>query len=150
MSSTEGRHIVRVAGHDLDGGKKLIPALADIKGVGYNLAQAVVTLLRLDPKQRLAQLGEEEIKAIEEALKDPTRLGIPTHYLNRRKDLATGIDMHLIGSDLTFTIKSDIDLEKRIKSWRGIRHALGLKVRGQRTRTTGRKGRTVGVRKRAK
>ncbi|TLX95508.1 MAG: 30S ribosomal protein S13, partial [Thaumarchaeota archaeon] len=35
------------------------------------------------------------------------------------------------------------------RSWKGIRHALGLKVRGQRTRTTGRKGRTVGVRKAA-
>ncbi|MEM1533417.1 MAG: 30S ribosomal protein S13, partial [Desulfurococcaceae archaeon] len=40
-----------------------------------------------------------------------------------------------------------IEREKRIKSYRGIRHSLGLKVRGQRTRTTGRIGGTVGVRK---
>jgi small subunit ribosomal protein S13 len=34
-----------------------------------------------------------------------------------------------------------------IRTWKGIRHSLGLKVRGQRTRTTGRKGRAVGVAK---
>ncbi|MHA1722752.1 MAG: 30S ribosomal protein S13, partial [Candidatus Baldrarchaeia archaeon] len=53
-------------------------------------------------------------------------------------------------SDLVLTIKSDIDRMKKIKSWKGIRHALGLKVRGQRTRTTGRGGRTIGVTKKKK
>ena len=70
--------------------------------------------------------------------------------LNRRKDYATGQDIHLTGSDLVLTIKSDIDRMKKIKSWKGIRHALGLKVRGQRTRTTGRGGRTIGVTKKKK
>jgi 2,3-bisphosphoglycerate-independent phosphoglycerate mutase len=42
----------------------------------------------------------------------------------------------------------NIEREKKIKSWRGIRHALGLKVRGQRTATTGRVGMTVGVKRR--
>jgi small subunit ribosomal protein S13 len=53
----------------------------------------------------------------------------------------------LTGSELLYYVKEDIEREKRIKSWRGIRHALGLKVRGQRTRTTGRTGITVGVKR---
>lgn len=53
----------------------------------------------------------------------------------------------MVGAELIYFVKEDIEREKRIKSWRGVRHALGLKVRGQRTRTTGRLGVTVGVRK---
>ncbi|MEM2618451.1 MAG: 30S ribosomal protein S13, partial [Candidatus Hadarchaeales archaeon] len=41
--------------------------------------------------------------------------------------------------------KADIGRERKIRSRRGIRHELGLPVRGQRTRTTGRKGLSVGV-----
>ena len=37
--------------------------------------------------------------------------------------------------------------EKTSGSWRGIRHMFGLKVRGQRTRCTGRKGGAVSVAK---
>jgi SSU ribosomal protein S13P len=66
---------------------------------------------------------------------------------NRRKDYETGIDLHLVTNDVIFYARNDIEREKKIKSWRGVRHALGLKVRGQRTRTTGRTGITVGVRK---
>jgi small subunit ribosomal protein S13 len=43
----------------------------------------------------------------------------------------------------------DIDQAKEIKSWRGYRHAYGLKVRGQRTKTTGRAGKALGVKKKA-
>jgi len=50
---------------------------------------------------------------------------------------------------LDLAIKNDVEAEKNVQSWTGVRHSLGLKVRGQRTRTTGRKGRTVGVRKAA-
>jgi len=76
------------------------------------------------------------------------KFGIPNWMLNRRKDLETGKDLHLIGSDLEFRVKQDIEFMKSIKSWKGWRHSLGLKVRGQRTRTTGRTGRTVGVHRR--
>lgn len=68
---------------------------------------------------------------------------------NRRKDIDSGTNIHRFGSDLDFTIKNDVEREKNLLSWRGVRHSLGLKVRGQRTRTTGRKGRTVGVKKSA-
>ncbi len=147
---SEFRHIVRIKGKDLDGSKKLIAALADLKGVGMNLAYAVVNALRLDPKARLGTLSESDISEIERGLSDLSRIGVPSWKFNRRKDIATGLNYHLIGADLDLAVKTDIDREKLVGSWRGVRHTLGLKVRGQRTRTTGRKGRTVGVRKTAK
>jgi small subunit ribosomal protein S13 len=55
----------------------------------------------------------------------------------------------LIGPDLTLRTKADIDFVKEIRTWKGVRHSLGLKVRGQRTKSTGRKGRAVGVKKKA-
>ncbi|MDG6999884.1 MAG: 30S ribosomal protein S13 [Nitrososphaerota archaeon] len=98
-------------------------------------------------RSRLGQLNDKQLQQVEIALKDPASLGLPLWLLNRRKDVDSGTNLHRIGSDLDFMIKNDIEREKNILSWRGIRHSLGLKVRGQRTRTTGRKGRTVGVKK---
>jgi small subunit ribosomal protein S13 len=147
LMSQEFRHIVRIAGRDLDGTKKLIPAIAEIKGVGGSYANAMVSVLKLDSRARLGQLSDKQLQQVEVALKDPTSLNLPVWLLNRRKDVDSGQNIHRIGSDLDFMIKNDLDREKNVLSWRGIRHSLGLKVRGQRTRTTGRKGRTVGVKK---
>jgi Ribosomal protein S13 len=55
--------------------------------------------------------------------------------------------MHLVSSELIFYARQDIEREKKTRSWRGVRHSLELKVRGQRTRTTGRFGASVGVKK---
>lgn len=145
--SQEFRHIVRVAGRDLDGTKKIVPAIAEIKGVGSSFANGLATILKLDSKMRLGQLSDKQLQQIESSLKDLSATGMPTWLVNRRKDVDSGANIHRIGSDLDFMIKNDIDRERNIFSWRGIRHGLGLKVRGQRTRTTGRKGRTVGVKK---
>lgn len=138
---------MRISGKDLDGSKKLIPALSDLKGVGYSFAQVVTIKLNLDPTSRVGTLTEEQVKEIEVAILDATKFSLPSWFYNRRKDPETGEVKQLIGSDLDFIQRNDIQDEKDIQSWKGIRHGLGLKVRGQRTRTTGRKGRTVGVRK---
>jgi small subunit ribosomal protein S13 len=66
---------------------------------------------------------------------------------NRRKDSDSGKDSHVLSADLAFKIKTDIDGAKEIRSWRGYRHAYSLKVRGQRTKTTGRAGKALGVKK---
>ena len=71
----------------------------------------------------------------------------PIWFLNRRQDIETGEDMHLVTSDIAFNIRNDVEREKTLFSWRGYRHMYGLKVRGQRTRCTGRKGGAVGVAK---
>jgi small subunit ribosomal protein S13 len=145
--SQEFRFIVRVAGRDLDGTKKVVPAIAEIKGVGDSYANAMVTSLKIDSRTRLGLLSDKQLQQLEQALKDPGMMNLPPWLLNRRKDIDSGSNIHRFGSDLDFMIKGDLDREKNILSWRGIRHSLGLKVRGQRTRTTGRKGRTVGVKK---
>ena len=147
--STQGfRHIVRIAGVDIEGDLLLPYGLAKIKGIGYNFALALIRVLGYDPGLRVGFLTDEDVKRIEDAINNPSKYGIPSWYLNRRKDYVTGEDKHLIGADLIFAARQDVEREIKIKSWRGIRHALGLKVRGQRTRTTGRIGPTVGVSKR--
>jgi len=145
--ASEFRHLVRISGRDLEGGKKLIVALSDLKGVGYNFANVITTKLSLDPRVRLGTLSEEQVKQIEEAITSTSKAALPRWYYNRRNDPETGEARQLLGSDLDFVQRNDIEDEKNIQSWKGVRHGLGLKVRGQRTRTTGRKGRTVGVRK---
>jgi small subunit ribosomal protein S13 len=96
---------------------------------------------------RLGFLSDGEAQKIEGILKDPVTHGIPVWMVNRPKDLELGKSLHLTGPDLALRIKSDVDFMVKIRSWKGVRHSLGLKVRGQRTRTTGRGGRVVGVKK---
>jgi small subunit ribosomal protein S13 len=141
------KHIVRIAATDLDGSLPVPYALSKIKGVGYNFALAICKILKIDPWIRLGYLDEETLKTIENIIYNPQDYKIPPWYFNRRKDLDTGLDKHLVGSELIYYVRSDIERMMRTKSWKGIRHALGLKVRGQRTATTGRTGVTVGVRK---
>ncbi len=147
MPEATFKHIVRIAGTDLSGNLRLQYGLLRIKGVGYQLATFIVRVLGLNPNLRVGYLSEGDVKKIEEVLANPLSYGIPSWALNRRRDYVSGSDLHLIGADLMYVAREDIEREKRIKSWRGIRHALGLKVRGQRTHTTGRLGPTLGVSK---
>ncbi len=143
----EFRHIIRVAGADLDGTQMVAYALTNIKGVGIRLADVIVKKAGVKPETRLGFLSDAQIKKIEEIIKKPTKHNVPSWLLDRQKDRETGSDVHLTGSDLVLQTKTDIDQMKKIRSWRGFRHAHGLKVRGQRTRTTGRTGKTMGVKK---
>ncbi|MFQ5831169.1 MAG: 30S ribosomal protein S13 [Candidatus Thorarchaeota archaeon] len=149
--SEDYRHIVRIAGHDIDGQENLLQGLTRVRGIGLRLSKAILTQLSFDPKDRLGYLTDTQIAKIEKILKDPVSAGMPDWYVNRPRDRTSGRMLHLTGSDLEFAHRSDIDRLKRIRSWRGVRHSLGLKVRGQHTRTTGRGGVAVGVsRKRVK
>jgi len=150
LSVGEYRHILRIAGKDIEGSKKVIVALSQVKGLGYNLSQVILQSLNVNPNLRVGFLTESELSEIEKAIRNPSQIGIPAFYLNRRKDKETGLDNHLLTSDLDFTISNDIEREKTVFSWRGYRHMFGLKVRGQCTRTTGRKGGAVGVKKLAR
>ena len=125
----------------------MIVGLTQIRGVGYMFANTIVNVLKINPNQRIGYLSPEQIKSIEGIIKNPSASNFPSWFLNRRKDVETGEDKHLITSDIAFTVRNDIEREKTSGSWRGIRHMFGLKVRGQRTRCTGRKGGAVGVAK---
>jgi small subunit ribosomal protein S13 len=145
--SREFRAILRVSGTNVDGTKKLVYGLTKIKGVGPSYAAAIVRASELRPEMRLGDLSEGEVQKLEDVMRDPARYGLPSRLFNRRKGFESGRDVHLIGADLTLSVKNDIDFMTDIRTWKGVRHSLGLKVRGQRTRTTGRKGRAVGVAK---
>jgi len=145
--SKELRYIVRLLGTGLDGTKKVPYALSDIRGVGINLAHVVAKSAKVDLEARLGDLTDVELRKIEDVLKNPYPYGIPFQMLNRRRDPRIGEDRHLLGPDLELGGKEDIELMREIRSWKGVRHSLGLRVRGQKTRTTGRKGKAIGVSK---
>jgi small subunit ribosomal protein S13 len=146
--SKEFRHITRVAETDLVGSLKVVHAIAKIKGVGPSIANAIVKNSGLNPETRLGFLSEQDLKKIEEIVENLTDQNIPTWLFNYRKDLETGKDLHRTGSNLVLQVKTNIDRMKASRSWRGYRHSYGLKVRGQRTKATGRKGKSIGVSKR--
>jgi len=143
--SQEYKHIVRVTSADIDGQESLLQGLTRVKGVGLRMSKTIINQLKLDPSQRLGTIPDDVISNIEKIIKDPIAAGLPDWYVNRPRDRMSGKMLHLIGSDLDFAQRNDIDRLRRIKSWRGTRHSLGLKVRGQHTRTTGRGGMAVGV-----
>jgi len=147
MSSKEFQHIVRIAGTDLDGTLKLNYALANIKGIGIALANAIIRKANINQETRVGFLTEIDIERLEDIITNPAKHGFPHYMLDRAKDMETGKDSHLIGADLALKIKTDIEEMKNIKSWRGYRHAYGLRVRGQHTKTTGRSGKAMGVKK---
>ena len=147
MSETSFKHVVRMVGFDLPGDVKVPYAISRIRGVGLNLALALTKQLGIDPTLRLGEVEEEKLESLERVRRDKKHVALPIWFKNRRSDVLENEDMHLIGSDLLMGVRGDVELLKRIKCWRGVRHSLGLKVRGQRTRVTGRFGRSVGVSK---
>src|SRR5579863_602352 len=147
LSSQEFRHIVRIAGKDIPGAKKTIIGVSQIKGIGYGFAKSILDILKINPNSNVGFLTESQVVDIEKAMRNPSSVNIPSWFLNRRKDMDSGSNLHLITSDIDFNVRNDVEREKGMNSWRGFRHSYGLKVRGQRTRTTGRKGGAVGVRK---
>ena len=147
MSAQEYRHIVRIVGNDIPGAKKVLVGLTQIKGIGHNFAMAVLDTLKINTNSNIGFLTDSDVQAIEKLITDPSSGNFPAWFLNRRKDVETGANMHLLTSDIDFTLRNDIERERVTASWRGYRHLNGLKVRGQRTRTTGRKGGAVGVAK---
>ena len=150
MSTQEFRHIVRIVGNDIPGARKAIVGLTQIKGIGYNFATAILDTLKINTNTNIGFLSESDVQSIEKLITNPIAGNFPLWFLNRRKDIETGANRHLLTSDIPFTLRNDIERERITNSWRGYRHMFGLKVRGQCTRTTGRKGGAVGVAKAGK
>jgi small subunit ribosomal protein S13 len=70
---------------------------------------------------------------------------VPAWLTNRRNDFFSGETTHEIGNELSLTRQQDINRMKMINSYKGVRHKRGQKVRGQRTKSTGRTEGTIGV-----
>jgi len=137
--------LVRIAGYDMPGSKKLYPALTRVKGVSWTLANATCKILKVPHDKKVSELTKAEIEKIEKFLKNPE---IKDFQKNRRSDLETGETKHFIGTDLDMKKDFDIRRLKKIRSYKGMRHAAKLPVRGQRTRAHFRqKGQAVSVMK---
>ncbi len=144
---SEVKQIVRIANTDLNGDINIFFALSRIHGVSYSFANAICNQLNLEKIKPIGSYSDEEIKKIEDAIKNPLKYNFPLFMLNRRKDVETGKDEHLLGSDLKLRKEFDVKRMKNIKSYKGIRHGLGLPVRGQSTRSHFHKGKAMGVKK---
>ena len=143
----EIKQIIRVSNTDIKGNIKLYHALTKIKGIGFSFANAICSSIDIDKNKKIGALSESEVKNIEDCILNPIKHNIPIWILNRRKDVETGNDLHLITSNLKFQTEMDVKNMKKIKSYKGMRHAFGLPTRGQRTRSNFRHGTSIGVQK---
>ncbi|MBI4095543.1 MAG: 30S ribosomal protein S13 [DPANN group archaeon] len=147
----EFRDLVRIADKDVDGNTSIFMAMTHVKGVDFMMANAICGAMNLNKTEKTGNFSPEEIEKIEEAMEHPEKYEIPKWLFNHRKDLETGEDKHFIASDLTLQNQMDIKFIKKIRSYKGMRHTKGSKkVRGQKTRTTGRRGATLGVARKKK
>jgi small subunit ribosomal protein S13 len=106
----------RVIGIDIPDNKRLEISLMYIYGIGRRLSNEVCAKLGLDPNMKARNLNEDEIAKINALL--------TTQYV--------------VEGDLRRQIQNNIKRLISIHSYRGMRHRLGLPVRGQRTRTNSR------------
>ena len=141
------RHMVRIANTDIAGNKSIESALTGIKGIGRRVSKVIAIKAKVDPTAITGELKDEEIDRLENVVGSIDK-ELPEWMLNRRRDVYEGIDKQLIGADVMLALQDDINLMKKIRSNKGIRHERGNKVRGQKTKSTGRRGAIVGVSRR--
>lgn len=108
--------MIRISGVNLNPKKQARFALTPIKGVGKNNVKKILSALKIDPITKLGDMDEATIVSIR-------------NYIE---------DNFLVESDLRRKNLSDIKRLTDLGAWRGLRHKLGLPVRGQTTRTNSR------------
>tara|TARA_Y100001001_G_C7938211_1_gene284589 strand:+ start:550 stop:1011 length:462 start_codon:yes stop_codon:yes gene_type:complete len=138
------KYIIRIANSDVSGEERLANALTSIRGIGPRISNAIVQKLKLNPNKLAGKLDDKNVVDIENAIMNLNDY-VPDWLLNRQKDYDTGEDIHPVSVELKMTHDEDLNRMKKVKSYKGIRHASGHKVRGQRTYSNGRKGLALGV-----
>jgi len=120
----------RIKGVDIPNEKRIEASLRYIEGIGLTKSKEILSTAKVDPDKRAKDLTDAEIAEINNAI---SCLEVP------------------IEGELRRIVTSNIRRLKEIKSYRGLRHHLGLPTRGQRTRTNARtrkgKKKTVGGQK---
>jgi small subunit ribosomal protein S13 len=138
------QYFVRIGQTDLDGTKSVERALTDMSGVGRRVARIIADKAGIDRRELLGGLEEDEIDEIVELVEGYAD-EVPAWLTNHQEDFFSGETTHEIGNDLEMTRRQDINRMKMIDSYKGVRHKQGQKVRGQRTKSTGRTEGTIGV-----
>lgn len=108
--------MARIAGVELPSNKRVEIALTYIYGIGRPLANRITTAAGVNPDTRVQQLSEQEITALRREIEGK----------------------YMVEGDLRRRVRESIQRLKDIKCYRGIRHAVGLPVRGQKTRSNAR------------
>jgi small subunit ribosomal protein S13 len=139
-------YILRMADSDIDGLKPIAIGLTSIKGVGLRTSQQICRLAGINGKTLGGHLSEEEQDSLRSAIDDYATT-VPWWLVNRQRDLGTNEDAHIVAMEVKMTRDDDISRMAGIKAYRGMRHRSGHKVRGQRLRSNGRKGSSLGVEK---
>mmetsp|Transcript_36054 Transcript_36054/g.88114 ORF Transcript_36054/g.88114 Transcript_36054/m.88114 type:complete len:155 (-) Transcript_36054:66-530(-) len=147
LNEGEFQHILRILNTNIEGQHKVMFALTAIKGIGRRFSNIVCKKANVDLNKRAGELTNEEIDRIVTIVNNPRQFKIPDWFLNRQKDFKDGKYTQLLSNNLDFKLREDLDRLRKIRAHRGLRHYWGLRVRGQHTKTTGRRGRTVGVSK---
>ena len=101
----------------------------------------------LIPSCSAGELTSEELERIVTIIQNPTQYKIPSWFLNRQRDIVDGKDFQVLANGVDSKLRDDLERLKKIRAHRGLRQYWGLRVRGQHSKTTGRRGRTVGVSK---
>ncbi len=105
----------RLMGHVLPEEKSIWIALTNIYGIGRERSKKILAALEIPFMKKVKEISEEEQKMISDELKK-----------------------YVLENDLKREVASAIKRLKEIKCYRGMRHNLGLPVRGQLTRKNGR------------
>ena len=141
------QHILRMLNTNIDGRQKVMYALTSIRGIGRRFSNIVCKKADIDMTKRAGQLTAEEIEKIQQVLTNPRQYNIPDWFLNRKKDIKDGKYLQAVSNVLDTKMREDLEMMKKMRLHRGLRHYWGLKVRGQHTKATGRHGKTIGVAK---
>ena len=147
LAPAEFQHIVRVLNTNVDGRRKVAFAFRMIKGIGIRYAHVCIKKAGIDVQRRAGTLTPEEIEKISDVLAEPLKYKIPAWFVNRQRDPKTGKTEHVTSNVVDIKLRDDLERMKKVRAHRGVRHMLGLRVRGQHTCTSGRRGKTMGVSK---
>uniref|UniRef100_H2YUG4 Small ribosomal subunit protein uS13 n=1 Tax=Ciona savignyi TaxID=51511 RepID=H2YUG4_CIOSA len=123
------QHILRILNTNIDGKRHIAFALTAIKGIDRF---STLVCKKVDLTKRADELSDDEIDH---------------WFLNSQKDTRDGKFAQVLSNQLDNKLREDIERLKNIHAHRGLRRYWGLHVRGQHTKTIGRRGRTVGVSK---
>jgi len=138
------QYFVRIGQADLDGTKTVERSLTDLKGIGTRTARLVAEEAEVDRHATFGRLDEDDIDGVVDVVEN-LEDHVPEWMVNRKSDFFSGESTHIVGSDVEEKRRHDINRMKQIDSYKGVRHKRGQKVRGQRTKSTGRTEGTIGV-----
>ena len=138
------QYFVRIGRTDLDGTKSVERSLTDMNGIGQRTARIVADAAEVDRTATFGLLDESDIDSVVDVVEN-IEDHVPEWMVNRQHDFYTGEFTHIVGTDLSQQRRQDINRMQMINSYRGVRHKRGQKVRGQRTKSTGRTEGTIGV-----